>query len=82
VALSPDVPRGRRFAGPALIGDRIFVADRVLHRLDELDRGGAVIASAPLDGNVRALGARGDQLIVVDWQAQRRVLRRFVVVGA
>jgi peptidoglycan/xylan/chitin deacetylase (PgdA/CDA1 family) len=82
VALSPDVPRGRRFAGPALIGDRIFVADRVLHRLDELDRSGAVIASAPLDGNVRALGARGDQLIVVDWQAQRRVLRRFVLVGA
>lgn len=72
--------RHARFVGPAVVRGRTFVVDRTLAMLEEIDARGEVLATSALGGDVRAIASRGtSELLAVDWAAQRRIVRRFVV---
>ncbi len=76
VAVAAGDIRNGRFAGPALIGERLFVFDRIQRMIDEIDRHGAILARAALGGDIRALSSDGDDLLAVDASSKRRVVRR------
>ena len=82
VAIAAGESRHARFVGPALIGARLFVYDRTLGTLDELDPHGAVIGATPLGGDLRALGSDGGDLLVIDASAKRRIVHRFRLADA
>ena len=70
--------RHDRFTGPAIVRGRTFVYDRIAASLEEIDARGNVLATTPLEGDIRALGSLADdELLVVDGTAKRRIVRRF-----
>ena len=71
--------RQNRFAGPVVIGGKLYAFDRIAHALIATSETGVTGDTLPLAGDFRALAASGNQLIAVDYQKTRHLLQRFRV---
>ncbi len=81
IALAPTDVRHARFAGPILVRGRLLVYDRMLSALEEIDERGSVLGKAAPAGDIRALASSDDDVLVVDWTAKRRVVRRLRLIN-
>lgn len=71
--------RQNRFAGPVVIGGKLYAFDRIARALVATSETGVTGDTLPLAGDFRALAASGNQLIAVDYQKTRHLLQRFRV---
>jgi len=71
--------RQNRFAGPVVIGGKLYAFDRIAHALIATTETGVTGETLPLSGDLRTLAASGNQLIAVNYEKTRHLLQRFRV---